>query len=71
MCDPSSLRGRERNGNQCQETGGKIGKVIVTLMDNLYLLRSLQVMVEVLCPTMWLLQIGLLARPTLGDSFVN
>lgn len=47
MWDLYLLKGQEQGGNQCQEIGGKIGKAIVTSMDNPYLLRSPQVMVEV------------------------
>ena len=56
-------KGQEQVGKPCQEIGGKIGKVTIILTDNPYLLRSPPVTVVLLCPTMSLLLIGLLARP--------
>ena len=49
-------------GSKCQETGGKIGKAIVTSMDKASHLRLLLVMVELLCLTMLPLLDGPLAR---------
>jgi hypothetical protein len=50
-------------GNQCLETGVKIGKAILTLMDKAFPLRSPQVMGAVWFLTMLSLLDGPLARP--------
>ena len=64
-------KGQEQDGNLCPEIGGKIGKVTVTLTDSPSLLRSLQVMVVLLRPTMLLPLTGLLARRILVPNFAK
>ena len=59
----SLSKAQEPIGNQCSETGVRIGKAIVTSLDKLSLLRSPLVMVVLWFLTMLSLLVGPLARP--------
>lgn len=63
---PSKVQGQD--GKPCQEIGGKIGKVTLTLMDKVFPLLSPQVMVIVWFHSMLLQLVGLLVKPTPEDS---
>jgi hypothetical protein len=64
-------RGPGLVGNQCQGTGGKIGRATTISMDKVFPLRSPPVMVELWSPTMRLLLAGPLGRPSPAPSFVR
>lgn len=49
-------------GNQCRETGAKIGRAVPILMANHSLLRSRRATDDPSSPTMWLRLVGLSAK---------
>lgn len=64
-------KGQGQGGSKCLGTGGKIGNPTLTSTGSLCLLRSPQVMVELLSHTMLPLPVGPSVRPSVVPSFTE